>query len=133
MFRASLVVLALLVGVQVNVAEEPQPIKLSDAEITKLMVGQWEDKARFGNISIHTRENFKADGVVEREDTINGSEKAYAKSSWEIKDGWLITVVIEGPVAKGTVIKGKVLAIDESSQQLEMEGGAELKKTRVKQ
>jgi hypothetical protein len=130
MLRLSFVFICVLGLPSVTLAEEPR--KLSDAEIKKLMVGKWEDSARFGNITIHTLENFKADGVVEREDTINGTQKLHVKSSWEIKDGVLITVVLEGAVGKGTTVKGKVVSIDDKTQKLEMEAGAEITKTRVK-
>ncbi len=113
-------------------ADEPAPKKLSDEEITKLMVGTWEDSARFGNVTIRTVEKYKKDGTVEREDTINGNEKKYSKLTWSVKDGVLIKVVVEGGPGKGVTIKGKVVSIDEKSQFLEMEAGAEVKRTRLK-
>jgi hypothetical protein len=133
MFRTSLLTLLFIVAATPSLADEPPPQQLSDAQITKLLVGKWEEKTRIVGMSFYTLENFKADGIIEREDIVNGGDKSISKLSWEVKDGTLITVVIQGPVAEGTVIKGKVIAIDENSLQLEMEGGAEPKKTRVKE
>ena len=47
---------------------------------------------------------------------------------WEVKDGALTVVVVESFPAKG-----KVVSIDDKSQFLEMEAGAEVRKTRVKE
>jgi hypothetical protein len=110
-----------------------EPTKLSDEEITKLMVGKWENADKFGNITIRTVENFKKDGTLEREDTINGSQKVNVKATWEVKDGVLTTVVLEGGPGKGTTVRGKVVSIDYKSQLVQMEAGAEVTKTRVKE
>ena len=48
-----------------------------------------------------------------------------------VKDRVLTTVVAEEWPGKGTTVKGKVAAIDDESQLVEMEGAAEVKKTRV--
>jgi hypothetical protein len=40
---------------------------------------------------------------------------------------------VEGWPGKGTTVKGKVALIDDKSQLVEMEAGAEVKKTRVKE
>jgi hypothetical protein len=132
MIRLSLVVASVFGLAGLGLDDKPEPKKLSDEEITKLMVGKWEDSARFGNITIHTVENFKKDGTLDREDTTNGNMKTTTKATWEVKDGVLITVVVEGFPGKGTTVKGKVVSIDDKSQFLEMEGGAEVKKTRLK-
>jgi hypothetical protein len=110
-----------------------EPKKLSDEEITKLMVGKWENTDRFNGITIRTVENFKKDGTLEREDTINGKDKMVVKATWEVKDGTLTVVVVEGFPGKGTTVKGKVASIDEKSQVVEMEAGATVKKSRLKE
>ncbi len=110
-----------------------EPKKLSDEEITKLMVGKWEHRDKLGGLTIHTVENFRKDGTLDREDTLNGSQKMNIKATWEVKDGVLTTVVVEGWPGKGTTVKGKVASIDDKSQLVEMEAGAEVKKTRVKE
>jgi hypothetical protein len=132
MVRASLIVASVFGLAALGLDDKPEPKKLSDEEIAKLMVGRWEDTAKFNGITIHTVENFKKDGTLEREDTINGNDKKVVKCTWEVKDGVLITVVVEGFPGKGTTVKGKVVSIDDKSQFLEMEAGAEVKKTRLK-
>jgi hypothetical protein len=113
-------------------ADDPEPKKQSDEEIKKLIVGKWEWNDRFGDLKFHTMETFNKDGTVERVDTINGKDKIVVKATWEIKDGALTTVVTEGGVGKGTTVKGKILSIDEKTQHLKMEAGADIKKSRVK-
>jgi len=132
MFRLFAAIISSLGLVAVAVAQTPTPVKLADAEITKLMVGKWENTSKFGDITIRTVEHFKADGTVDREDTVN-NQKITVKAKWEIKQGVLTTVVTEsnGPVGKGTSVRGTVVAIDDKTQRLEMEAGATIDKTRL--
>ena len=91
---------------------------------------------RHGEVRRHnhpTVENFKRDGTLDREDTINGNQKVVLKATWESKNGVLITVVVEGGPGKGTTVKGMVLSIDDKSQHLEMEAGADVTKSRIKE
>jgi hypothetical protein len=87
---------------------------------------------RYAGVTIRTVENFKSDGTLDREDA-GPDHKFYSKEPWEIKDGVLITVVVDGFPGKGTTIKGTVTSIDDKSQGVEMERGAVVKKARLKE
>jgi hypothetical protein len=106
---------------------------MTDAEMTRNIVGKWRDNFRAGNITIVTTDNFKKDGTLERHDLVGGNMNHYSKLTWSIKNGSLIMVVVEGPVAKGTVLRGKIISMDEDNYRIEMEAGADIKKTRVKE
>jgi hypothetical protein len=130
--RRSLLIGACVIGLAgVSFGEEPKPTELPDAEIAKLMVGKWEHTQRFGNVTIQCTEVFKRDGTLERVDDVNG-QKINVKATWEIKDGVITTEVVEGPIGKGTIVKGTILSIDDKSQKLEMQLGAQITKTRAK-
>jgi hypothetical protein len=135
MLRSLLVVLCLftLASPSFGQKAKPKPKKLSDAEISKLMMGKWENNFKLNNITINTVETFKKDGTLERVDTINGNQKVHIKATWEVKNGKLTTVVVEGFPGKGTKVSGKVISIDDKTQRLEMDAGADVTKTRLKE
>lgn len=121
----------LWVGLGRAADDKPTPVKLSDEEIAKLLLGQWEDSVKINGLTYHTSETFHKDGTFERVDT-NGGQKTAYKGKWELKDGVLAIEPTDGPF-KGIKVKGTITAIDEKTQKLTMEAGAEVTKTRPKE
>lgn len=103
--------------------EKPVPVKLKDDEVTKLLVGKWEDSAR-GNTTVIL---FKKDGTFERVDKIMGNSFAVG-GKWAVKDGVLTFEAKDLPTVKGTIT-----AINEKEHKIEMEAGARYTRTKVKE
>jgi hypothetical protein len=118
-------------GLGLAADDKPVPVKLSDEEITKLMLGKWENSDRIAGMKFHTLETFHKDGTFERVDTNNGQATSY-KGKWELKKGVLAIEPTDGP-HKGIKVKGTITAIDEKTTKMEMEAGALVTKTRVKE
>ena len=93
MLRLFLAVASVVGLASLSLADDPK--KLSDEEITKLMVGKWEHTSRFNTTKIRTVEEFNKDGTLVRMDTINDSQNIYTKATWESAVSRLIAGVAE--------------------------------------
>lgn len=133
MIRLGLVLACLVTWVEVGRADDdkPVPVKLSDEEITKLMLGKWENSDKIAGMKFHTLETFHKDGTFDRTDTNNGQAVSY-KGKWTLKKGVLSITPTDGP-HKGIKVNGTITAIDEKTTKMEMEAGALVTKTRVKE
>ena len=118
-------------GLGLAADDGPTPVKLADDEIAKLLLGRWENGTRIAGMTFHTLETFHKDGTFERVDVNSGQTTAY-KGKWELKQGVLAIEPTDGPY-KGIKVKGTITAIDEKTQKMTMQGGAELTKTRPKE
>ncbi len=117
------------VGLAAN--DKPVPVKLTDEEITKLMLGKWESTDKIVGMTFHTAETFNKDGTFERTDTNGGRVTSY-KGKWSLKKGVLTIEATDGPF-KGIKVNGTITAIDEKVTKMEMEGGALVTKTKPKE
>ncbi len=111
--------------------DKPVPVKLSDEEVTKLLLGTWENSSKLQGMTFHTKETFHKDGTFDRVDTNSGQPVSY-KGKWELKKGVLSITPSDGPY-KGIKVNGTITAIDDKTTKMEMEGGALITKTRVKE
>jgi len=132
MNRLSLVLACVVGWAGLSFADDkPVPVKLKDEEITKLMLGTWENTDKVVGMTFHTKETFNKDGTFDRVDTVNGKATSY-KGKWELSKGVLTFVASDGPF-KGIKVSVTITAIDEKATTTESEGGAVVKKTRVKE
>lgn len=133
MNRLSLVLACVVgwAGLCIAADDKPVPVKLSDEEITKLMLGTWENSEKIVGMKFHTKETFHKDGTFDRTDTNGGRAVSY-KGKWELNKGILSITPTDGP-HKGTRVNGTITAIDDKTTKMEMEGGALINKTRVKE
>lgn len=132
MNRLCLVLACVIAWAGLSLADDkPVPVKLSDEEIVKLMLGKWENSDRIAGMKFHTLETFNKDGTFERTDTNNGQAVSY-KGKWEVKKGVLTIEPTDGP-HKGIKVNGTITAIDDKVTKMEMEGGALVTKTKPKE
>lgn len=112
---------------------------LSDEEITKRLVGKWEEEVDEDGIKGKVTIDYKKDGKAFAEGTleIGGQNiKIKVEGSWKVSAKELVftfdKVEPEGLVPVGTVSRDKILTIDEKSCTYRDEQGKERKMTRLK-
>jgi hypothetical protein len=140
MYFRSLVGVLLLVLTLVYVtgrADEPAK-KLSDAAITKLMVGKWYEERKEKGLEVNGTETFRNDGTFSGEATFKRQGqtlKVAVTGSWKVVDN-VLTVTIEtcNPpvIKKGRVSRDQVLSVTEKEFRYKYkEDGKERVKSRV--
>lgn len=131
----------LLVGLCTGLvlASDRARTELTDEEITKKLVGKWEEEinedAAKGKVTLE----YKKDGNLAAEGTVDaGGQNIKFKiaATWKVKDKELIVtfdkVEPEGLIPAGTVSRDKILSIDEKSCSYRDQKGSEKKMTRLK-
>jgi hypothetical protein len=117
------------------------PKKLTDAEISKLLVGKWSiEEGGDKGPKIKGTENYKKDGIVEAEATVDDGKNAPLKISlsgtWKVMDGVIVTKVTKSNVPdlipEGHVSKDTVISIDDKEIKYKSEGGQEKTHKRLK-
>jgi hypothetical protein len=117
-------------------ADEPK--KLTDAEITKLLIGNWlleEEGGKNGKLKANT--NRKKDGTFDGEGTLeNGDrkDKLTISGTWKVSDGFIIDTVTKfnsEVIQPGFVTKDKVLFIDGKTLKFKNERGDEKIRKRI--
>jgi hypothetical protein len=120
---------------------EDPPKKLTDAEISKLLVGKWavEEGAEKGP-KIKGANHYKKDGTIEAEATIEaGGEtlKVTLSGTWKVMDGLIIATVTKTSapelIKEGHVSKDQVISIDDKMLRYKTERGKESTRKRVKE
>lgn len=128
------VAVCLFVG---SVLAAPARTELTDEEITKKLVGKWDETLEQEGVKGKVTLEYKKDGVLEAEGTleIGGKEvKIKVTCKWKVEKGELIETIEkaepEGLIPAGTVTKDKVLSIDDKTCTYKDEMGKEHTKTR---
>jgi hypothetical protein len=117
-------------------ADEP-PKKLSDAEITKLIVGKWSEEIKEENVTGKGITIYKKDGTFSADGMLMAKGKTITikgTGTWKVSDGVLIETIetVDPPVKKkGDMTKDKVLSITAKMMKVRTESGREVVKTRV--
>ena len=133
--------LALAVITNAAVGFDDPPKKLTDAEISKLLVGKWtvEDSNDKG-LKIKLTVKYAKDGTFETEATLTAGEKSLnlmLSGTWKVTDGMIIATVTKTGAPdlfkEGHVSKDQVLAIDEKTIKYKTEKGKEVVYKRAKE
>lgn len=116
------------------------PKKLTDAEISKLLIGKWvvEDGTEKGP-RIKGTNHYKEDGVLDTEATIEANGKTIKvtlSGNWKVKDGIIVATVTKTStpelIKEGHVSKDQVISIDDKMLKYKSEKGKESVRKRVK-
>jgi hypothetical protein len=117
-------------------ADEPAK-KLSDAEITKLVVGKWYEERKGEGMELKGTTTYRKDGTFSGEATLklrDESHKVSVTGTWKVADGSLIETVeaCDPPILKkGHVSTDQVLAVTAKALKLKEKSGKEMIKTRI--
>lgn len=135
------VVAALLAGVFVAAtacADEPQK-KLTDEEITKLLVGKWYSERTVGGTEIKATDTYRKDGTSSGEAVFTRQGRAAKVSitaTWKVVDGTLVETIesTDPPVpTKGRVSKDRIVSVTDKELRIETPDGKEVVKKRVEE
>lgn len=111
--------------------------KLTDAEISKRLVGRWKDERKVNDLELKGLDEFKKDGTFKSQGTFTKGDrslKVTVTGTWKIKDGVLVEVIetCDPPaLKKGQESKDQVLSISDKEVKLKNEGGEEYVKVRL--
>jgi hypothetical protein len=116
------------------------PKKLTDEQISKLLVGKWLVDLEEGNgVKIKGSTTYKKDGAVDAEATIQLGDKTIkmnVSGTWKVKDGTIISTVTKTSnpdiIKEGLITKDKVVSIDDKSLKYTSEDGKEREEKRAK-
>lgn len=120
---------------------DDNPKKLTDEQISKLLVGKWlVDLDEGKGVKIKGSTTYKKDGTVDAEATIELGDKSIKMvlaGTWKVKDGVIISTVTKtnNPeiVKEGLTTKDKVVSIDDKSLKYTSEDGKERTDKRAKE
>jgi hypothetical protein len=118
--------------------DDPQK-KPSDSEIKKLLIGKWGVDENENGVKIKGVENYKDDGTIEAEATIDDGKnpplKIVLSGTWKLMDGVIVSTVTKTNVPKvipeGFVSKDTVLKISDKELTVKSEMGKEKTQKRV--
>jgi hypothetical protein len=124
-----------LVGTPGRTQEPAQ--KLTDAEITKLLVGKWYEERKEEGREIKATNTFRQDGTFSAEINVKLPDQTFKVSvtgTWKVMNGVLIeTIETSDPpvIKKGQVSKDQVLSFTDKEYRYKSEFGGEHIKKRV--
>ena len=101
-----------------TVASTMQADNKSDSDYIRKLIGEWQQTIKIGRMSVMTDYSYKKDGTLDSFATITMNQKQMKmriSGTWEVKDGYLISVVKSKseyvPIPIGYTTKDKILSI----------------------
>ncbi len=123
------------------IGREDPPKKLTDEQISKLLVGKWaaEEGGEKGP-KVKGTTYYKKDGTYEAEGKITNGEKSLSitfSGTWKVVDGMIVGRMTKSYIPEllkeGKVYKDQVLSIDDKILKFKTEDGKESVRKRIKE
>jgi hypothetical protein len=113
--------------------------KLTDEQITKLLLGKWAIEEDEMGVKVKGTQNYMKEGKFEAEATIEAGKQTFKltlSGTWKVKDGSVIETITKSSnpdaIPEGKESKDKVISIDDKTYKFKDEKDKERTVKRLK-